>query len=89
MALGADRGQIVGLVVRGAFGLVLVGLCIGFPLTIAVGRFLGHQLYGMNPYNPVVTIVAVITLGLSALAASLIPALRASWISPVDALHTE
>jgi ABC-type lipoprotein release transport system permease subunit len=43
----------------------------------------------MNPYNPVVTLVAVITLGLSALAASLIPALRASLISPLDVLRAE
>jgi ABC-type lipoprotein release transport system permease subunit len=58
-------------------------------LTFAAGRFLGHQLYGMNPYNPAVTLVAVVALGLSALAASLIPALRASLISPVEALRVE
>jgi ABC-type antimicrobial peptide transport system permease subunit len=89
MALGADRGDIIRLVLRGAFGLILFGLLVGLPLTLAVGRFLGHQLYGMNPYNPAVTSVAVITLGLSALAASLIPALRASLISPLDALRAE
>ncbi len=89
MALGAGRGQIVRLVLRGAVGLVLLGLCIGLPLTFAVGRFLGHQLYGMYPYNPVVTMASVIALALSALAASLIPALRASFISPLDALRAE
>jgi ABC-type antimicrobial peptide transport system permease subunit len=89
MALGADRGDIVRLVLRGAFGLILFGLFIGLPLTFAAGRFLGNQLYGMNPYNPVVTIAAVVTLGLSALAASLIPALRASLISPLEALREE
>jgi predicted lysophospholipase L1 biosynthesis ABC-type transport system permease subunit len=89
MALGARRGDIIRLVLRGAFALILVGLLVGLPLTLAVGRFLGHQLYGMNPYNPVVTLVAVITLGLSALAASLIPALRASLISPLDVLRAE
>jgi predicted permease len=89
MALGANRGHVVRLVLRGAFGLILVGLLIGLPLTFAVGRFLGSQLYGLNPYNPVVTLVAVVTLGLSALAASLIPALRASLISPLEALRVE
>jgi macrolide transport system ATP-binding/permease protein len=89
MALGAGRGQIVRLVLRGAFALVLLGLFIGLPLTFSLGRFLGHQLYGMNPYNPVVTLVAVVTLALSALAASLIPALRASLISPLEALRAE
>jgi ABC-type antimicrobial peptide transport system permease subunit len=89
MALGPDRGQVVRLVLRGAFGLIVIGLLIGLPLTFAVGRFLGSQLYGMNPYNPVVTIAAVLALGLSALIASLVPALRASLISPVDALRAE
>src|SRR6185369_11122042 len=58
MALGANRGHVVRLVLRGAFRLILVGLCIGLPLTFAVGRFLGNQLYGMSPYNPVVTLAA-------------------------------
>jgi ABC-type lipoprotein release transport system permease subunit len=59
------------------------------PLTFAAGRFLGNQLYGMNPYNPVVTLAAVLALGLSALVASLVPAFRASLISPLDALRAE
>ena len=89
MALGADRGQIVALVLRGALMLIVLGLIIGFPLTLAAGRFLGSQLYGMNPYNPVITLVAVLALGLSAMLASLIPAFRASMISPLDALRVE
>jgi predicted permease len=89
MALGANRGDVVALVLRGAFGLILFGLLIGLPLTFAAGRFLGNQLYGMSPYNLVVTVTAVVTLGLSALVASLIPALRASLISPLEALRVE
>ncbi len=89
MALGANRGQVVALILRGAFALIICGLLIGLPLTFAAGRFLGHQLYGMNPYNPAVTLIAVMALALSALAASLIPALRASWISPSETLRAE
>lgn len=89
MALGATRGQVVALVLRAAFGLILFGLSLGLPLTFAAGRFLGHQLYGMNPYNFNVTFVAVVTLGLSALAASLIPAFRAGSVSPLEALRVE
>ncbi|MGA8598202.1 MAG: ABC transporter permease [Bryobacteraceae bacterium] len=89
MALGANRSDVVALVLRGAFGLILFGLLLGLPFTFAAGRFLGNQLYGMNPYNLVVTLVAVVALGLSALIASLIPAFRASLISPLDALRTE
>ncbi|HJY07553.1 MAG TPA: FtsX-like permease family protein, partial [Bryobacteraceae bacterium] len=89
MALGANRNNVVALVLRGAFGLILIGLLTGLPLTFAAGRFLGNQLYGMDPYNPVVTLVAAATLALSALIASLIPALRASSISPMEALRAE
>jgi predicted permease len=89
MALGADRAQVVRLILRGALGLTVIGLLIGLPLTVAVGRFLGSQLYGINPYNPVVTAAAVLALGFSALIASLVPALRASFILPADALRAE
>jgi ABC-type antimicrobial peptide transport system permease subunit len=89
MALAADRGDIIALVLRGALMLIVLGLIIGFPLTFASGKFLGSQLYGINPYNPVVTLMAVLTLGLSAIVAALIPAFRASLISPLDALRAE
>jgi predicted permease len=89
MALGANRGHIVGLVLRGAFALIIFGLFVGLPIALAAGRFLGNQLYGMNPYNPVLTLVAVAALGCSALIASLIPAFRASLISPLEALRAE
>ncbi len=89
MALGANRGQVVRLILRGAFGLIVIGLLIGLPLAVAAARFLGSQLYGMSPYNPVVMLGAVLALGLSTLIASLVPALRASLISPLDALRAE
>jgi predicted permease len=89
MALGADRCQVVRLVVRSAFGLILLGLLIGLPLAFGMGRFLANQLYGTSPYNPVVILAAIGVLGFSALVASLIPALRASLISPLNALRTE
>jgi len=89
VALGASRLDVVQLVLRGALGPILLGLVIGLPLTLAAGRFLGDQLYGTNPYNPVVTLAAVLALGLSALVAAFIPAFRATVISPLDALRTE
>jgi hypothetical protein len=89
MAVGAGRGNIVALVLRGAFSLTVLGLLLGLPLSLAAGSFLGHQLYGMSPYDPVVIPTAVLTLALSAIAASLIPALRASLISPLEALRAE
>jgi predicted permease len=89
IALGATRGDVVRLVLKGALGLILAGLSIGLPLSFAAGRLLGNQLYGMNPYNPAITIAAVVTLGLSALLASVVPAIRASLISPLEALREE
>jgi ABC-type antimicrobial peptide transport system permease subunit len=89
MALGATRGDVVRLVLRGAFGLIAAGLSIGLLLTLAAERLLRSQLYGMNPYSPPVTIAAIAVLGLSALLASIVPAIRASSISPLDALRTE
>jgi predicted permease len=89
LALGANRADVLTLILRGAFGLIVLGLFIGLPLTFAAGRVVEAQLYGMNPYDPVVIAVAAVTLGLAAFVASLIPALRASSISPLDALRTE
>lgn len=89
MALGASRGNVLRLIVSGSFVLILVGLLIGVPLTFLVGRWLGHQLYGINPYNPFITGLAIAALGISALLACLIPALKASLISPSDALRAD
>jgi ABC-type antimicrobial peptide transport system permease subunit len=89
MALGASRRDAVAMILRGALWLIVVGLVLGLPLTFAAGRFLGHQLYGMNPYDPFVVLTAIAALGLSAFLASLIPAVRASRISPAEALRAE
>jgi hypothetical protein len=89
VALGATRGQVVRLVIRGAFGLILVGLMIGLPLTYALGLFLGAQLYGASPFNPGVVLAAALALAVSALLACWVPAFRASMTSPVDALRAE
>ncbi len=67
----------------------MAGLVLGLPLTYATGRFLGNQLYGMDPNDPFVVLTAVAALGLSAFLVSLIPALKASRISPMEALRAE
>jgi len=89
MALGASRGQVVRLVLRGAFLLIAIGLTLGIPLSLATSRALSSQLYGLNPYNPVILLLAVIVLAVFGLVATLVPALRASSISPARALRTE
>ena len=89
MALGANRSDAIALILRGAFSLIACGVIVGLPLAFAAGRFLGNLLYGVNPFSPSVTSLAVGALGLSALVASLVPALRTSRISPIEALRAE
>ncbi len=89
MALGANRSDAVRLILQGAVWPTVCGIAVGMPLAFAAGRFLGNQLYGINPFSPSVISVAVGALGLSALVASLVPALRTSRISPVAALRAE
>jgi predicted permease len=89
IALGAKRRSVVALILRGAFPLIGCGLTIGVALTLAAARVLKGQLYGFNPYDPTVIAMAVVVLALSALVATLIPALRASSVSPAEALRSE
>jgi predicted permease len=89
MALGAKRFDVIGLVLHGAVRLLVLGLLFGLPLTYGAARMLGNQLYGTDPYDPVITVVAILVLSCSALIASFIPAVRASLLSPEEALRTE
>jgi predicted permease len=89
MALGADRGRVVGLVLRGMSVRVGVGLALGIPLSIVAGRLLGSQLYGVTSWDPVALGVSAGALALCACAAAVIPARRAASISAVEALRGE
>jgi len=89
MALGADRGKVVRLVLRGASSRVLIGLLLGVPLTIGAGRLIAAELYGVSRWDPLALAVAAIALAVSAFFASVIPARRAASISPIDALRTD
>ncbi|HEX3437263.1 MAG TPA: ABC transporter permease [Pseudacidobacterium sp.] len=89
MALGANRGNIVKLVLRGAFLQILIGLAIGVPIAIGCGRLISAQLYQVKSWDPFVLGGSVAALGLCALIASIIPAQRAASIDPVKALRTE
>jgi ABC-type antimicrobial peptide transport system permease subunit len=89
VALGADRGRVVGLVLRGTAARVGAGLALGVPLAIAAGRLLQAQLYGVSSWDPVALGVAAGALALCASAAAIIPARRAASIPAVDALRAE
>jgi len=89
MALGADRRDVLKLVLRGAFLQIVIGLAIGIPVAIACSRLIANQLYYVKGWDPIVLGGAVIALTTCALFASIIPAHRAASINPVQALRTE
>ena len=87
MALGADRGRVVEMVLHGAFRRVVVGLVLGLPLAVGAGRLLSAQLYGVQFWDPLALGVAAVSLGACAFFAAIIPAARAASISPMNALR--
>ena len=89
MALGADRVNVVKLVLRGAFTRVAAGLILGLPLAVGAGRLLAAQLYGVSFWDPLALAVAAGSLATCALFAALIPAGRAASISPMRALRID
>jgi len=89
MALGADRLNIVRLVLRGAFLLVAIGLLIGIPLAIGAGRLMAAQLFEIRSWDPRVFGFSILALGVCAAAASILPARRAASTDPMKALRTD
>ena len=89
MALGAERGKVVRLVLGGASMRVLAGLLLGLPLAIGAGRLISSQLYGVSSWDPLALMVATSALAVSAFVAAIIPASRAASISPMSALRME
>jgi predicted permease len=89
IALGADRVNVVQMVLRGAFLQILLGLAIGVPVSIACARLIASQLYEVKGWDPVALGGSVAALAVCALIASLVPARRAAMINPVRALRAE
>ncbi len=89
MALGATAGQVVGLVLGGAFRLVAGGTIAGLVLSVALARLLRSVLFGVDPLDGSTLAATVATLVVVALAAAAIPARRAARIDPIDAMRAE
>jgi ABC-type antimicrobial peptide transport system permease subunit len=89
MALGANRGSVIGMVLRGAFWLVGIGLALGIPAVIGAGKLMTNQLFGVQAGNPVMLAFAIVLLGFATLAAATIPAWRAAAVEPMTALRRE
>jgi predicted permease len=89
MALGANRGNVVSMILRGAFWQVGVGLALGIPLSIGAGWAMTTQLFGMKFWDPAMLSTATVLLAAAATAAALIPASRAANLDPMRALRME
>jgi predicted permease len=89
LALGAQPGSVIWLVMREVLLLLGIGLAIGIPAAIAAGRYISAQLYGIQPNDPFIAVSTTVLLAVVSVAAGLIPARRASRIDPILALRTE
>jgi predicted permease len=89
LALGAQRGLVLWSVMREVLVLLAIGLFIGIPAALALGRYVAAQLYGIQPHDPAIAIWTMALLTAVSTAAGLIPAHRASRIDPILALRYE
>jgi predicted permease len=89
MALGANRTDILIMVLREAAILLGIGLAVGTGLALAAGNAAASMLYGLKPRDPLTLAAAIAAMALVALAASLLPAQRAATVDPMAALREE
>jgi putative ABC transport system permease protein len=89
MALGAQVGSVLCLVVRQGLLLTLTGIAVGLGGGLAATRLIAGQLYGVSPTDALTFLLASLVLAGAAFFASLLPALRATRIHPVEALRAE
>jgi macrolide transport system ATP-binding/permease protein len=89
MALGAGRGGVIAMVLRGAILQTAIGLMIGIPVALLCVRFVKAQLYEITRADARVMAGAILVLGVAAWIAAMIPARRGASINPVQALRTE
>ena len=89
MAVGARRGQVMWMILQDSLLLTTVGVLIGLPLAMLVGRALTASLYGMKPLDAVSYLLAVLGVAMVALVASAVPARRAASVDPMTALRAE
>jgi ABC-type antimicrobial peptide transport system permease subunit len=89
MALGAQRGDVLRLILNQGGRLVAIGLGIGLAGALILTRFLASQLYGVTAHDPLTFIAIALLLGAIAGLACLLPARRATRIDPMVALRNE
>ncbi len=89
LALGAQPAGVIWMVMREVLMLLGIGLAVGIPAALALGRYVSAQLYGIEPHDPWIAGATIALLTVVSAAAGLIPAHRASRIDPILALRYE
>ncbi len=89
MALGASRGNVLAIILRRGAALACAGVALGIPAALALSRVMGSMLFGIGPRDLVVFVSTPVLLVLAALAASYLPARRATKVDPMVALRYE
>jgi ABC-type antimicrobial peptide transport system permease subunit len=89
MALGARRTQVLGMVIRDGMRAIAVALAAGIVIAAAATRLLASQLFGISTIDPLTFATVPLLLGVVALVACYLPALRASRVDPIVALRAE
>jgi len=89
MALGAQQGAVLKLIIKEGLGLALVGIAVGLLVAVGTTHFVSRLLYGISPIDPATYAAVSAILAAVALLASFIPARKASRMSPVDAMRYE
>jgi len=89
MALGAQRREVLRMVLLESFSVAALGLGVGIPAALAVATTLRSMLYGLSSSDPLTILVALVGITIVTLAAAFFPALRAASIDPMRALRME
>jgi len=89
MALGAQRSSVSGMVLREAMKLIAIGIGAGVAGSLATAGLLRPLLFGVPPWDGATLAGVALILGMAAMAASYLPAHRASSVNPVEALRSE
>ncbi|WP_031498349.1 ABC transporter permease [Bryobacter aggregatus] len=89
IALGAESGSVIGLVMKEILFLIAGGILVGVPAAMLLSTYVKKQLYGMEAMDPITFVLAVVSLILVALLASWLPTRRATKVNPIEVLRYE
>jgi ABC-type antimicrobial peptide transport system permease subunit len=89
MALGAERADVLRLVMRETLWLAIAGVALGIPATLIASRWITSQLFGVTPFDPLIITIGTLSLMAVMMLAGYLPARKASLVDPLIALRYE